>query len=235
MRYHLLGSPDTLRDEKEIEGAEKRPRMSRYLVLLLSVTTGVIGLIVGFMVGHRVDRGWCTNLPGPSRGVEKVVWERNLTFTGKPRQEWQDAWLELLPDDLGFILHPEWTHGEERSVTVFHQLHCLVGPSIPSHRIMTINHEQRALQVAYHKAIDGGLTFQPNMHINISPVHTEHCFDYLRQGLMCSADTNLEVNDFWARTIGTTTGRTERQCRDFRAVVEWAQKWKSVDGKHPDD
>lgn len=58
------------------------------------------------------------------------------------------------------------------------------------------------------------------------PHHLRHCFDYLRQALMCAADTNLEPVDF---ELGGVTGwRFDKTCRNFEEVKEWAEvnrKW----------
>lgn len=51
--------------------------------------------------------------------------------------------------------------------------------------------------------------------------HLLHCFDYLRQGIMCAADSTLELVD----VDGTSTdgwGSTH-ECRDFDALFEWAE------------
>lgn len=53
--------------------------------------------------------------------------------------------------------------------------------------------------------------------------HIRHCFDYIRQALMCGADTNLEVLD--RETRATSGWGQNRQCRDYYEVVEWAEKW----------
>ena len=53
--------------------------------------------------------------------------------------------------------------------------------------------------------------------------HLRHCFDLLRQSIECAADTNLEPVDF---ELGGVTGwGFDRNCRNFEAVVEWAEDW----------
>ena len=56
-------------------------------------------------------------------------------------------------------------------------------------------------------------------------IHMRHCFDYLRQALMCPSDTNLE----WvSRENQVTTGwGSERTCRDYETVKGWAEKFAS--------
>lgn len=63
--------------------------------------------------------------------------------------------------------------------------------------------------------------------------HTEHCFHYLRQGILCAADTTLEPGgvgmlkangDVSAPVLGTV-----HTCRDWRQVYDWLgrehEKW----------
>ena len=86
-----------------------------------------------------------------------------------------------------------------RAVSVFHQLHCLMRlfithSSEPLLQYFQANLLQNALRVSYyaakaanHKAVSAG---NDNYH---SAAHVKHCFDYLRQALMCAADMTLEL------------------------------------------
>jgi hypothetical protein len=55
--------------------------------------------------------------------------------------------------------------------------------------------------------------------------HVRHCLDYLRQSIMCAADSNLEpVND----NLGGVTGwGSPRVCRRYDELVEWSTRWKN--------
>jgi hypothetical protein len=53
--------------------------------------------------------------------------------------------------------------------------------------------------------------------------HIRHCFDYLRQAIICAADTNLEVVDHVKHT--TNGWGQEKQCRDWDSVVRYAKLW----------
>ena len=57
--------------------------------------------------------------------------------------------------------------------------------------------------------------------------HVAHCFDYLRQGIQCSADSTAEPS------IDTMNGFLgagfPRQCRDFTRLKEWAEKHRAFD------
>jgi len=57
--------------------------------------------------------------------------------------------------------------------------------------------------------------------------HTEHCFHYLRQGILCAADTTLEAGGT-SRTLANgdkvATGvGTVHTCRDWRQVHNWME------------
>lgn len=57
----------------------------------------------------------------------------------------------------------------------------------------------------------------------IDDTHMLHCFDYLRQALMCAADTNLE---HVSRKTRITTGwNSDKICRNYGKVFEWAEQW----------
>jgi hypothetical protein len=47
-----------------------------------------------------------------------------------------------------------------------------------------------------------------------------HCFDYLRQSLMCAADATLEPVD--PARGGVTGWHNPRVCRDYNALAAWA-------------
>lgn len=89
------------------------------------------------------------------------------------------------------------------------------------------------LRRRYSAALELGRNNTPNAngkepHMDVALPHTEHCFDYIRQSLMCAADSALEKrND----TIGGVTGwGTSHQCRDFSALQEWAEMHRYSDG-----
>lgn len=58
--------------------------------------------------------------------------------------------------------------------------------------------------------------------------HTVHCFDYLRQSIMCAADTSLEGKTEAGPGWGST-----HECADYDALLEWANErsvvlWRGV-------
>ena len=79
-------------------------------------------------------------------------------------------------------------------VTVFHQLHCL-----------------SYLAEHYQQGYGGVALTKEVAH------HTSHCFNYLRQGIMCTADTTLEGSTKEGPGEGS-----EHECVDYDALLEWA-------------
>lgn len=56
-----------------------------------------------------------------------------------------------------------------------------------------------------------------------SHYHIRHCFEYLRQSLICLADSNLENMNYTAR--GVSGWQTERTCRNIEKLTDWANDW----------
>lgn len=86
--------------------------------------------------------------------------------------------------------------GPAYMMAVFHQLHCLS---------YVVDHYQQGYAGA-------------NLTGEVAH-HSAHCFDYLRQSIMCAADTNLEGD--------TETGPgwgSEHTCADYDAVLAWANE-----------
>ena len=57
----------------------------------------------------------------------------------------------------------------------------------------------------------------------IEVTHIRHCFDNIRQALMCASDTNLEVLDHGNHT--TNGWGQGKRCRDFSEIFAFAEKW----------
>lgn len=82
-------------------------------------------------------------------------------------------------------------------LSAFHQLHCL-----------------KKLQIAL-------VGLQNNAtHRRISSEHVEHCFTYLRQGIMCSGDTTLEGPDDHAVPAIRGYG-IAHSCRSWETILDW--------------
>jgi hypothetical protein len=77
-------------------------------------------------------------------------------------------------------------------VSMFHQLHCLRG-------------FQRYLLGGKH--LDKG--------------HLQHCFNYVRQQILCHADLTLEPGDFATRNFSESRVGATHTCQDWEAVYDY--------------
>jgi hypothetical protein len=64
------------------------------------------------------------------------------------------------------------------------------------------------------------------MNHRTSHNHIRHSFKYLRQSMMCLADSNLEAMSY--TTQGVSGWQTERTCRDFERLKSWADDWSRM-------
>jgi hypothetical protein len=89
---------------------------------------------------------------------------------------------------------------------------------------------KHAIVVAYYNALDSPRIeigdvpeFDSPTRTRTAPFHVRHYFDYLRQTIMCHADTNLEVLD---PVNHTTNGwNQDKVCRNYEIINAFAQRW----------
>jgi hypothetical protein len=74
------------------------------------------------------------------------------------------------------------------------------------------------------KSDPDAVTDMKNMHLDTN--HMTHCFDFLRQTIMCAADSNLEKVDVVGKNglKGSTGWGFERQCRNYDSLVKWVEE-----------
>ncbi|RAH86269.1 hypothetical protein BO86DRAFT_395707 [Aspergillus japonicus CBS 114.51] len=193
-----------------------------YLVVWL--ITIVIAAGIGGLIGSHLDHHRpCQPSPGYSNPsiplrTHKEVFTYNRTFGADPREDanTQAAWDSIVPLGQGTVRYPTPdTDQIYYTVSVVHQLHCLWSIHQSYYGVMSVNH---SAQHAVHK--------EEEEHI---PRHMRHCFDYLRQSLMCAADATLEPVD--AALGGVTGWGAERVCRDYAALAAWAEERRVSDAR----
>jgi hypothetical protein len=129
---------------------------------------------------------------------------------------WRPLLIRVLPGSRGYIVlndHtgydlPEpytvaldrYTDGPGYMMTVFHQLHCL-----------------SYLAEKFQRGYAGTNLTEEVAH------HAAHCFNYLRQGIMCSADTTLE-----GKTDAGPGEGSEHECTDYDALLKWANEHSAM-------
>ncbi|PYH81984.1 hypothetical protein BO82DRAFT_374365 [Aspergillus uvarum CBS 121591] len=85
---------------------------------------------------------------------------------------------------------------------------------------VAIRNQLGSVHQNYYGAISADSDDEHKQHGTAS--HMRHGFDYQRQSLMCAADATLESVD--ARLSGVTGWGNERVCRDYAALMEWAEE-----------
>lgn len=65
-------------------------------------------------------------------------------------------------------------------------------------------------------------------HVN---THIAHCFRYLRQSILCCGDTALEGQNPNSQVPGTDGTGAVHMCKDFDAILAWADMRRIVDSK----
>lgn len=131
-------------------------------------------------------------------------------------EEVKKKWLDLVPKGLGYVKvddrsgydnlpHP--LQGYSKAVfttSMTHQLHCL-----------------------YNIAeVYSGLISDPSKVPSQIPGHMPHCFEYLRQTIMCTGDTALEGQhtSFPKSVQGSDGWDAKHVCKDYDAVYEYLEK-----------
>ncbi|KAI5927174.1 hypothetical protein F4810DRAFT_652682 [Camillea tinctor] len=112
-------------------------------------------------------------------------------------------------------------------VDVFHQIHCL-------------NELRKEIHFDYYYSQDGALN-----HSSLPPEHMEHkkhCIHMLLQNLMCHADVEIITHNWVHYDIADQPNRpfaepfadfnVIKKCRDFDALLEWAEENAVHDLKH---
>jgi len=150
---------------------------------------------------------------------------RNLSLTNHPLSASRgyvvvdDASRYDLPDPYTVPIDRH-NDGPGYMITVFHQLHCL-----------------SYLAEHYQQGYAGANLTEEIAH------HTAHCFNYIRQGIMCSADTTLEgkteagpgegsEHEWYVNAPRTVIQwLTWLHSTDYDALLEWANshsamKWR---------
>lgn len=183
----FLGEKGNLREERKQRIWSISARVSTIFNICLSVF--LIGL---WAVAHR--SGQCWGPPGPAyspvredgfvRQITKRIYPQKV-FQSETSDEVEKAWNKTMGASEGMVrIHKDRIGGLPQSVqaygpgqedyymyglAVYHQLHCL-------NRIRKTFYADK---------------FFPDDTKEDLEFHKNHCFDVLRQGLMCNADVSL--------------------------------------------
>ncbi|KAL4954953.1 hypothetical protein BDW69DRAFT_183017 [Aspergillus filifer] len=198
------------------------------LALAAAFTTGILITLYSIPNSFENDfasqgvvlRGIAPYLPLPRIAGEII---HDSPFSKEPPQgpgagnTSEPIWDALIPNGLGYFRHQPSTDvsGNSRSSsnivipTIFHQLHCLY-----------------LLRRAYYSDSDQEERFDFNRN---RTVHVAHCFAYLAQTMVCSADSTLEpAVDSEHGFLGSGF---QRRCWGFEALKGIAQEKRVFDAE----
>ncbi|CAK7224558.1 hypothetical protein SCUCBS95973_005557 [Sporothrix curviconia] len=155
----------------------------------------------------ELDSPW-TKIPPPGKGHIKVANPSAYGLAGGyPLAEDHDA-----------------PGTEEYTIALFHQLHCLAA----------IKSKMSRLQDWYEGGNDNEYLRFALGEDQVADKHICHCFDYLRQALLCHGDTTLEKarvvvdEQGVAHTVRGVDGwGVTHSCRDFGSIYAFAEAHRS--------
>lgn len=131
----------------------------------------------------------------------------------------------LIPDPAAYSLPPgqptdEESIGEIYDISVFHQLHCL-------NHVRTFLFTLKA-GVEYNTSTETYETL-----LKSQEDHVYHCFDYIRQALMCNADLTVEWprEEEDGRRIAVDGWGVAHQCKNWVSLTKsvCCAKWSACD------
>ncbi|KAK1999139.1 hypothetical protein LX36DRAFT_743647 [Colletotrichum falcatum] len=177
-----------------------------------------------------------------SNNVRKVptvrkTFELDLKYAMPPSPAVDEAWASLLPREGGFFRHPRLAP-RTSCMAVFHQLHCLdmirqtlyeARPDFAAPRHSrngtdgargSSSSSSSSSHPEEHDKTEGQQQRQRHDHNHAHDMyHIGHCFDLVRQSILCRPDLTVEVGN---PAIGGVTGfGTEHQCVDWRRLMDW--------------
>ncbi|KAF2475370.1 uncharacterized protein BDR25DRAFT_382312 [Lindgomyces ingoldianus] len=164
--------------------------------------------------------GWGPHLPTQIQTfhVDQTYAPYNTSDFFKP--ETLQAWNELMPRGMGFqhVVDPEkyndlptpiiWPNMTVFTTSMTHQLHCLFAV------------------VQVYSGLTSNVELPEDHHW-----HMIHCFDYMRQAILCSADMSLEglETTFPDHNGGSDGWDSKHVCRDPVAVRNYLESVRAYD------
>ncbi|KAI0455222.1 hypothetical protein F5B21DRAFT_472403 [Xylaria acuta] len=219
-------SPPSNHNDSVWSQERKGRKLTRCLRLVLEAGMAIVIIVLSVHIIRERAEVERTPVPKFPRKMYKFLPDSNyvrddMLFAEQDTLNTLHNWLPLSSEARGYIRVPDYasynalgdpytvaidrtSDGPAYMMSVFHQLHCLS---------YIVDHYQRGYAGA-------------NLTEEIAH-HSAHCFDYLRQSIMCAADTNLE-----GETEAGPGWGSDHQCADYDAVLAWANehgamKWRT--------
>ncbi|KAH7412779.1 hypothetical protein BKA64DRAFT_770533 [Cadophora sp. MPI-SDFR-AT-0126] len=180
-------------DEKYSQPSKPRERKH---VRPLTITVGglsillLIALVASTVLMERSSK-WKSPVPDIPR--ESILFGNYSDYSAAPTIENNVMWMDLLGPGMGFVsIKNPSQYGlpngvsnphmpptvQNYGVSMYHQLHCLM-----------------MIRTLYWQALRGdrNLKMVENDGLEEEMGHVNHCFDYIRQGIMCAGDMSIEA------------------------------------------
>ncbi|KAI0100070.1 hypothetical protein GGR51DRAFT_378557 [Nemania sp. FL0031] len=206
--YSLLPSSESSDVKIQPASSDRFPRLRNILYFGGLIIIWVTTLGLSYLFGVYRERPGSLAVFKPTGDLHYYM-HFDGSFAQGSSPESDSLWDSLFPEKLGFVKHPELAP-DVAGIAVFHELHCL-----------------NMLRIAFFASTDGTLqeiaSQDHDANHRASLHHIRHCFEYLRQSLMCLSDANLENMNY--TTQGVSGWQTERTCRDFEGLKSWANEW----------
>lgn len=197
-------------------------RLKRWITVLSILLTLAVLALLGALgnAAWKQPSSTSTLSPVPPMPMTKVTFEEDKRFAAGSNADSDEAWGMLNPQGDGFILlandtRQQWhlppgkqtEMGEVYDISLFHELHCL--RHIRTH---TFTLQELMGRENWQEVYENLL--KP------SEDHVFHCFDYIRQALMCAGDMTIE----WPRVEEDGS----RFAVDGWGVTHECKSWVSV-------
>ncbi|XXH05723.1 hypothetical protein Hte_012159 [Hypoxylon texense] len=188
-----------------------------FLILFAFLLLSVVGLGFQALLGG----GWGKpKSPIPHIPTETVIFYNNSHFNSPPTPENNAKWMDILGPGMGFVaIQNPSQYGlppgirdnhnppdvEVFGVSMYHQLHCLM----IIRDVFWANVNAKAVE-------------------EVEVKHVNHCFDYIRQGIMCAGDMSIEgaakmaEGESHVDRVNGYGGRHE--CKNYQSSRDWMDK-----------
>ncbi|KAK1464128.1 hypothetical protein CMEL01_12889 [Colletotrichum melonis] len=223
--YTKLGQGEDSTEGKKIWPKQHLARGKLHLtyVLLLVFVAGVSNCLPPILMTRPVYFG-----AEPLRSEIRLktstrVFQQDYAYAMPPSPEVDAAWSSLLPQNGGFFTHPTLAPTES-CVAVFHQIHCLDMLRKALYEVRNNTMEHRGHEKMDTDSSNEKIYASEAEELNASHDmdHLGHCFDLLRQVIMCRPDLTIEVAN--VVVDGVTGFDTEHQCIDWSELMDWMKK-----------
>ncbi|OAA74187.1 hypothetical protein ISF_01088 [Cordyceps fumosorosea ARSEF 2679] len=233
-------SGDSFLDEEEIRNVRSRKySQKRWWIGFFTIHLFILAFYAGTVINMQAELSKLRKhglqlIQSPASGAmqwaEHTFVENSFShgpFSGYPREEIDKNWHDLINYE-NIIIEPEIIRklgrediavadpegrGYLGTLNVYHQLHCI----------------KRLWQYSYPEVYRQN---QTPAEAEADRLHKEHCFDFLRQSVMCLADIGIITYQWTNDRMVPIANSTTHQCANWEKLDAWTKE-RSVDMMKP--